>query len=87
MYWSFVRLRAMILRLAHVELAPQDRLDALFLGRVEKVHRSIDISVVRHGDGLLPQRRHAIDELVDVAGAIEQRVFGVQMQVGEFRHG
>ena len=57
------------------------------LRRVEKVHRAVDISVVRHGDRLLPQRRHAIDELVHVAGAVEQGVFGVQMQVGEFGHG
>ena len=77
----------MILAFAHVKLAAQDRLHALLLGRIEKVHRSVDISVVRHGDGLLPQRRHAVDELVDIASAIQQRIFRMQMQVGEFRHG
>ena len=81
------RLRAMVLRLAHVELAAQDRLHALFLGRIEKVHRAVDVPVVRHGHGLLPQRRHAIRQLIDVAGAVQQRVFGMQMQVGEFSHG
>ena len=79
--------RAMVLGLAHVKLASQDRLDALFLGRIEEVHRPIDISVVRHGDGLLAQRRHAIDELVDVAGPVQQGIFRMQMQMGEFRHG
>ena len=34
-----------------------------------------------------PSSGHAIDELVDVAGAVEQRIFGMQMEVGEFGHG
>ena len=77
----------MVLRLAHVELASQDRLDSLGLGRIEKMHRSIDVSVVRHGDGLLAERGDAVNELVDVAGAVEKRVFGVQMKMREFGHG
>ena len=79
-------LGAMIFRLAHVKLAPEDRLDALFLGRVKKVHCAVDISVVRHRDGRLPERRHPIHEFVDVAGAVQQRIFRVQMQVSEFIH-
>ena len=81
------RLGAMIFRLAHVELAAQDRLHALRFGRIKKVHSSVDISVVRHGDGLLPQSRYAIHQLVDIAGAVQQRVLRMQMQVSEFRHG
>ena len=77
----------MILRLAHVKLAAQDRLDAFRLRRIEKVHRAVDIAVVRHGDRLLPQRRHAVHKLVDVASPVEQRVFRMQMQMGEFGHG
>ena len=34
------------------------------LGRVEEVHRAVDIAVVGHGDRLLAERGHAIDELV-----------------------
>ena len=81
------RVGAMVFGLAHVELAAQDRLDALLLGRVEEVHRPVDVAVVRHRDRLLAQRGHAINELVDVAGAVEQRVFGVQMEVSKFGHG
>ncbi len=77
----------MVLGLAHVEFASQDRLDALGLGRIEKVHRPVDVAVVRHGDGLLAERRDAINELVDVAGAVEEGVFGMQMEMGEFGHG
>ena len=54
----------MVLVLAHVELAAQDGLDPLRLGGIEKVHRPIDIAVIGHGDGLLPQRRDAVHELV-----------------------
>ena len=57
------------------------------LGRIEEVHRPVDVAVVGHGDGLLAQRGDAVDELVDVAGAVEEGVFGVQMEVGEFGHG
>ncbi len=80
------RLRAMILRLAHVELAPQNRLDPLGLRRVEKVHRPIDVPVVRHRDRLLPQRRHPVHQLVYVACPIQQRVLRMQMQMRKFSH-
>ena len=59
----------------------------LLFGRVEEVHRTVDIAVVGHGDGLLAERGDAVDELVDVACAVEEGVFGVQMEVGEFGHG
>ena len=70
----------MILRLAHVKLTAQDRLDALGLCRIEKVHRAVDVSVIRHGHGLLSQRRHTVHELIHVASAVEEGVFGMQMQ-------
>ena len=44
--------------------------DFAVIGRVEKVNRTVDVPVVRHCDGLLTQRGHAIDEFVDVAGAV-----------------
>ncbi len=81
------RVGAMVLRLAHVEFASQDRLDALGLGCIEEVHRPVDVPVVRHRDGLLAQRGDAVNELVDVASAVEEGVFGVQMEMGEFGHG
>ena len=73
--------------LRDIKLAAKDRLDAFGFGRVEKVHRAVDIAVVGHGDGLLAEGGDAIDELVDIAGAVEEGVFGVQMEVGKFGHG
>ncbi len=78
---------AMVLVLAHVEFAPEDRLDSLLFGRVEEMDRSVDVAVVGHGDGLLAERGDAIDELLDVAGTIEEGVFGVEVKVGELGHG
>jgi hypothetical protein len=78
---------AMVLVLAYVEFAPEDRLDALLFGRIEKMDRSVDVAVVGHGDGSLAEGGYAIDELLDVAGTIEERVFGMKMKVGELGHG
>ena len=80
------RLRAVILRLAHVKFAAQNGLDALGLGRLKKMHCAVDVAVVGHGHGLLPQRRHAVHKLINVASAVEQGILGVQMQMGEFGH-
>ena len=81
------RIRAVILRLAHVELATKDGLDAFGLRRLKKMHRAVDVPVVGHGHGFLAQRRHAIDEFVHVACAVEQGILSVQMEMGEFGHG
>ena len=81
------RLGTMVLGLAHVELAPQNRLDALLFRRIEKVHSPIDIPVVGHRDRRLPQRRHPVHKLVNVASPIQQRVFRMQMQMRKFSHG
>jgi hypothetical protein len=43
--------------------------------------------VIGHGHGFLAERGHALDELGEVAGAVEQRVLGVQMEVSELGHG
>ena len=59
----------------------------LCLGGLEKMHRAVDVAVVGHGDGFLAERGDAIDQLFDVAGAVEEGIFGVQMEVGEFGHG
>lgn len=74
----------MIFSLADVELAAEDGLDALGFGGVEKVDCAVDVSVVGHGDGFLAERGDAVNELLDVASAVEEGVLGVQMEVGEF---
>ena len=70
-----------------VELAAQDRLDALCLGRIKKMHGAVDVAVIGDGHGLLSDAVDVGDQLFDVAGAIQQRVVGVQMKVGKFSHG
>jgi hypothetical protein len=75
-----------ILLLADVELAPENGLDAACLGGLEEVDGSVDIAVIGNGDGLLADVSDAIYKLFYVAGAIEERVVGVQMQVGKFSH-
>ena len=81
-----LRLGTMILLLADVELAPENGLDATCLRGLEEVDGSVDIAVVCNGDGLLADVGDAIYKLFYVAGAIEEGVVGVQVQVGEFSH-
>ena len=78
---------AVILSLADVEFAAEDGLDPLFFGRLEEVNCPVDISVVGHGDGFLPQGGDPVYQFRNVAGAVEEGVLGVQMEVGEFGHG
>ncbi len=78
---------AMVVVFADVELAAEDGLDALLLGGVEEVDGAVDVAMVGHGHRFLAEGGDAIDEFLDVAGAVEQGVFGVEMQVGKFGHG
>jgi hypothetical protein len=49
----------------------------LAFGRVEEVHGAVDVAMVGHGDGLLAQRGDAVNEFLEVAGAVEEGVFGM----------
>jgi len=77
---------AVVLVFAHVELAAKDGFDSLGLGGVEEMDGAVDVAVVGHGDRGLAKFGDAVDEFLDVAGAVEKRVFGVQMEVREFGH-
>ena len=70
-----------------VEFAAQDGLDAFGLGCFEEMHCAVDVAVVGDGHGFLSDFVDVGYEFFDIAGAIEERVIGVQMQVGEFSHG
>ena len=82
-----LRIGAMVVFLADVELAAENGMDAVVLCRVEKMHRAVDVAVVGNGDGLLTDAGDVLDELFNVAGAVEQGVVGVEMKMSEFRHG
>ncbi len=78
-----IRLGAMVIFLADVKLAPKDGLDSLLLRSVEEVHGAKDIAMVGHGDSGLAQRMNMLDQFVYVAGAVEQRIICMQMEVGK----
>ena len=68
---------AVVFLLGDVELAAEDGLDAFVLGGFEEVDGAVDVAVVGHGDGFLAEGGDAVDELFDVAGTVEEGVFGV----------
>jgi hypothetical protein len=43
--------------------------------------------VVGHGDRGLAERGHPVNELMNAASPIQQRVLGMQMQMCKFTHG
>ncbi len=75
--------RAVVFVLADVEFAAEDGLDGLLLHGVEEVDCAVDVAMVGHGGGGLADFAEVAGEFVDVAGAIEERVIGVKMKVGE----
>ena len=83
----FFRGGAMVLLGTDVELASQDGLDAFCLGSLKKMHGAVDVAVVGDGHGLLSDAVDVGYQLFDIAGAIEEGVVGMQVQVGKFSHG
>jgi hypothetical protein len=81
-----LRIFAMVILLADVQLAPQDRMHVVLFRRLEEVHRPVNVAVIGDCDRLLSDARNALDELFHVACAVQQRVVRMQMQMGEFRH-
>ena len=79
--------RAVVVFLANVKLATDDRLNVKFVRGVDEMHRAKNISVVGHGNRGHAQLFHALAKLFDIAGAIKQGVVGMQVQVDELGHG
>src|SRR5579875_2655332 len=73
----------MILFLAHIQLAPEDRLQPALLHRVKEVHRAKDIPMVRNGRRLLPNLLQMLRQLVDIASPIQQRIIRMKMKVSK----
>jgi hypothetical protein len=69
--------------LADVELAAEDGLEVLLVHGVEEVDGAVDVAVVGDGGGGLADFGEVLGELVDVAGTVEERVVGVEMEVRE----
>ena len=66
---------------AHVHFAADHGMDALCLAGLVKIDRAVQHAVVRDGAGVHAQRLQALGQLADAAGAVQQAVFAVQVQV------
>ena len=65
-----------------VDLAADDRLDAVLRARLVQLDGAVHHAVVGQRQGRLVERRGALRERVDLARAVEQRVLGVNVQMG-----
>jgi hypothetical protein len=54
--------------------------------RIYEVHRAKDVAVVGHGHGGHAELMNAINKFLDIAGAVEQGIITVQMQVDKLGH-
>jgi hypothetical protein len=72
-----------------VNFAADDGLDALAPRFLPKIHRAVHRAVIRDGERGQLQFVRLLDEFVQTAGAIEQGILGVQMQMDKVsvRHG
>ena len=72
-----------------IHFAADDGLDALFTGRLVKINRAIEHAVVGDGQRGKFQFMGLFHQPVQTAGAIEQRILGVQMEMNKvrMRHG
>ena len=70
-----------------VDLAADERLDALVSGRLVEVDRAGERAVVGEPDGRHLELGGALREVRDPAGAVEDRVLGVDVEVDEGRFG
>ena len=64
---------------------PEQRLDVVLLGGLVELDGAVHDAVVGQADGRLIEGGGALGELADVAGAVEQRVLGVDVQVRDGR--
>jgi hypothetical protein len=65
-----------------VDLAPEDRLDVVLAARLVELHGAVHHPVVGEPQRRLPELRRALGQVLDVARAVEQRVLGVDVEVG-----
>jgi len=68
-----------------VDLAADDRLDPVLLGRLVELDGAVHHTMVGQRERRLPEGRGALGERVDLARPVEQRVLGVDVQVGAGR--
>ena len=64
-------------------LAADYGLYAVFFARLIKIHGAVHIAVIRDGKSGHTQLLCAQNERLDTAGAVKQRIFCVQMEMGK----
>ena len=67
----------------NVRLHTDDRLDPTFRCRLDKLHGSIEGTVIGNRNGVHAKRLRLIHERVDLAHAVEQAELGVDVEMGE----
>ncbi len=70
----------------HIRLTAENRLDPRFFGGFIKLHQPVHDPVIRYGNRRLPQLLDTCDQPVQTAGAVQQAVFTMNVQVCK-RHG
>ena len=65
-----------------VRLTAEDRLDAVLAAGREQLDGAVHHAVVGQPQGRLAERRRALGQLVDLARPVEQRVLGMDVEVG-----
>ena len=71
----------------HIDLTADNGLDAGRLAGLIEGHRAVHHAVVRHGEGGHPQLPGALSHPVDAAGAVEQGIFGMDMEMDKAHGG
>ena len=70
----------------HIDLAAQDRVDAPLPRVIVERDRREHVAVLGDGNPGHAVALHLLEQLVDAAGAVEQRELGVQVEVNEVGH-
>ncbi len=66
----------------HVDLAAEDRLDVVLRARLVELHHAVHDAVVGEPERRLIELGGTLCEVLDPACAVEQRVLGVDVQMG-----
>ena len=70
----------------NIDLAADDRMNSFFLCGAVEVDDAVHRTVVGDGNGGLPQFGNTVDQSVNAAGAVQQAVFTMYMQMGKVFH-
>ena len=67
----------------HIDLTADDRLDACCFGSLVKIDAAVHNTVVCDRNGALSQLLDPLHHSVDAAGAVQEAIFGMHMQVSK----